>query len=64
MPSYRPQAKSNHGWAANSAATSWVNRSPLGLGTTSTGIDSVSGTSSSKAAPHGSGRITMPGPPP
>src|SRR4051794_27189873 len=61
MPSYRPQAKTRPGSAAHSAAMAWVNRRPAGVGTTSR---VPGGRTSSRARPQGSGRMTMPGPPP
>src|SRR3954465_15638593 len=61
MPSYRPQANIRCSSAARARAVAWVNGAPAGLGT----IRWVSGpASASRAWPHGSGRITMPGPPP
>src|SRR5919112_6147824 len=59
MPSYRPQAKIRWSSAASSCASAWVNGVPAGEGTTS-----VPGPTDCSAANHGSGRITMPGPPP
>ncbi len=61
MPSYRPQAKTRPGSVAHCAARAWVNGRPAGVGTTSR----VPGRrTSASARPHGSGRMTMPGPPP
>ncbi len=68
MPSYRAGAKASQGRSASSWASSWVNGRPLGVGTTSVGAGPSSGraeaTTPSSAAAHGSGFITMPGPPP
>src|SRR5271166_4644396 len=66
MPSYRPQANTSHGSVAYRAAMSWVNGTPLGVGTTSrAGTPTPSaGMISSSASPQTSGFITMPGPPP
>src|SRR5690242_14108780 len=73
MPSYRPHAKISRGSAASSWASAWVNGTPAGVGTTSrpggsrpgsTPAGPSGGTRSSRASPQGSGRITMPGPPP
>src|SRR5258705_4811531 len=61
MPSYRPQAKTRCCSVASSEAIAWLNGTPACLGTTSR--EPVVRTASS-ASPHGSGRITMPGPPP
>src|SRR5436305_76355 len=59
MPSYRPQAKIRCGSPASSWASAWVNGTPAGDGTTSR-----PGPISSSAPPQGSGRMTIPGPPP
>ena len=55
----------------NSPAIGWLNRTPAGVGTSSraaaragSGPGPAGGASVSSASPHGSGRITMPGPPP
>src|ERR1700691_1200025 len=80
MPSYRPQAKMSRDSAAYAAAMSWLNGTPLGVGTTSRAGRSPSGGAlsgralsggapsrpmiSSRASPQTSGFITMPGPPP
>src|SRR5271170_3708476 len=63
MPSYRPQANTSHGSAAYRAARSWVNGTPLGVGTTSRAPGEPARISSS-ASPQTSGFMTMPGPPP
>src|SRR5690349_20785559 len=59
MPSYRPQAKIRWSSPASSYASAWLNGVPAGDGTTS-----VPGSTDRRAAYHGSGRMTMPGPPP
>src|ERR1700691_3800760 len=70
MPSSRPQAKMSLGSAAYRAAMSWLNGTPLGVGTTSLAGRSPPGCPpsrpaiSSRASPQTSGFITMPGPPP
>ena len=67
MPSYRPQANTSRGSVAYRAAMSWVNGTPLGVGTTSRADPasvSPGGMISSSASPQTSGFITMPGPPP
>src|SRR5215210_3064360 len=61
MPSYRPQAKTSPGSVTQAAAVAWVNGRPAGVGTTSR---VPGGRTASSARPHGSGRMTMPGPPP
>src|SRR5580700_2250673 len=63
MPSYRPQANTSHGSAAYRAARSWVNGTPLGVGTTSRAPGEPARIASS-ASPQTSGFMTMPGPPP
>src|ERR1700678_721037 len=63
MPSYRPQANTSHASAAYRAARSWVNGTPLGVGTTSR-ARGERGRISSSASPQTSGFMTMPGPPP
>src|SRR5580658_4285817 len=63
MPSYRPQANTSHGSAAYRAARSWVNGTPLGVGTTSRAPEEPARMPSS-ASPQTSGFMTMPGPPP
>ncbi len=66
MPSYRAGVNASQGRPASSCASSWVNGRPLGVGTTRVGT-SPSGpwpSTASRASPHGSGFITMPGPPP
>src|SRR5689334_13051367 len=71
MPSYRPQANASQPLPASSRAMAWVNRSPEGLGTSRVGT--AAGRSraarpvartASRASLHGSGRITIPAPPP
>src|SRR5580698_7399955 len=70
MPSYRPQARMSRGSAAYRAAMSWLNGTPLGVGTTSLAVSSPPGCPpsrpaiSSRASPQTSGFMTMPGPPP
>ena len=61
MPSYRPQAKTSPGSVAHSAAMRWVNGRPAGVGTTRR---VPGGRTASSACAHGSGFMTMPGPPP
>ena len=66
MPSYRPQQKSSHGSRANDRASAWSKRRPAGVGTTTSGGAAApeSAKTVSSASPHGSGRITIPAPPP
>src|ERR1700719_4163411 len=73
MPSYRPQANTSHGSAAYRAARSWVNGTPLGVGTTSRAPGAPPTMAppamappriASSASPQTSGFMTMPGPPP
>jgi hypothetical protein len=65
MPSYRPQANTSRGSVTYRAAMSWVNGTPLGVGTTSRAGPAIPpGMISSSASPQTSGFITMPGPPP
>src|SRR5215469_7719338 len=63
MPSYRPHANTSHGSATYRAARSWVNGTPLGVGTTSR-ARGCSPRMASSASPQTSAFITMPGPPP
>src|SRR5580700_995596 len=67
IPSYRAQANTSRGSVAYRAAMSWVNGTPLGVGTTSRAdpaSSSPGGMISSSASPQTSGFMTMPGPPP
>src|SRR5258708_5595308 len=63
IPSYLPQPKTRWLSLAYSVAISCVNGTPAGLGSTSR-AGRPDGIKASRASPHGSGRITMPGPPP
>ena len=65
MPSYRPQANTSQSAVLHSCAVACVNGAPDGVGITRVGRARASeAATASSASPHGTGLMTMPGPPP
>src|SRR5215470_2107908 len=64
IPSYRPQANTRCAIREYVAAVSCRNWTPAGVGTTSLVPGDPDPSTASRASPHGTGLMTIPGPPP